>query len=131
MDLQLNDKTALVTGSTAGIGLAIARKLAIEGARVIISGRTQEKLDGAMESIRIAGGAHVRGVLADAATTEGAATLLEAARFVDILVNNLGIYEIKSFVDITDADWRRYFEVNVLSGVRLARAYLPGMLQRN
>jgi NAD(P)-dependent dehydrogenase (short-subunit alcohol dehydrogenase family) len=131
MHLQLNDKTALVTGSTAGIGLAIATKLAIEGATVIVSGRTQEKLDAAVESIRNAGGAHIRGVLADAATTVGAAALLEAAPFVDILVNNLGIFEIKSFADITDEDWRRYFEVNVLSGVRLARAYLPHMLQKN
>lgn len=131
MDLQLNDKTPLITGSTAGIGLAIARKLAVEGARVIIAGRTQAKLDQAVDGIRIAGGARVEGVLADPATTEGAATLLTAAPFVDILVNNLGIYEIKNFMDITDEDWRMYFEVNVLSGARLARAYFPGMLQKN
>ena len=131
MDLQLYDKTALITGSTGGIGLAIARKLAVEGARVIVTGRTQAKLDQAVESIRVAGGAHVNGVLADPATTEGAATLLAARPFVDILVNNLGIYEIKNFIDITDEDWRRYFEVNVLSGARLARAYFSGMLQKN
>ena len=131
MDLQLNDKTALITGSTGGIGLAIARKLAVEGAKVVVTGRTQAKLDRAVESIRAAGGAHVNGVLADPATTEGAATLLAARPFVDILVNNLGIYEIKNFIDITDEDWRRYFEVNVLSGARLARAYFSGMLQKN
>jgi NAD(P)-dependent dehydrogenase (short-subunit alcohol dehydrogenase family) len=131
MNLQLNDKTALVTGSTGGIGLAIARKLAIEGAKVIINGRSQSRLDRAIDGIRAAGGAHVDGVLADPATTQGAATLVNALPCVDILVNNLGIYEIKSFADITDEDWRRYFEVNVLSGVRLARAYFPGMLQKN
>ena len=131
MDLQLNEKTALITGSTGGIGLAIATKLAVEGAEVIITGRTQARLDQAVESIRIAGGARVSGVLADPATSEGAATLLAARPFVDILVNNLGIYEIKNFVDITDEDWRSYFEVNVLSGARLARAYFSGMLHKN
>ena len=102
MDLHLNDKTALVTGSTGGIGLAIARKLAVEGAKVIIAGRSQAKLDHAVESIRIAGGARVNGVLVDPATTDGAETLLAATPFVDVLVNNLGIYEIKNFIDITD-----------------------------
>jgi NAD(P)-dependent dehydrogenase (short-subunit alcohol dehydrogenase family) len=131
MDLQLDDKTALVSGSTGGIGLAIARKLAVEGAKVIIAGRTQAKVDQVVESIRVAGGARVNGVLADLATTEGAATLLMTTPFVDILVNNLGIYEIKNFSEIADEDWRRYFEVNVLSGARLARAYFPGMLERN
>src|SRR5258708_873347 len=131
MDLQLNGKTALVTGSTGGIGLAIPSRRAVEGAKVTIDGRTQAKFDEAAANIRAAGGAHVSGVLADAATAEGAASLLEATPFVDILVNNLGVYEIKNFVDITDEDWRRYFEVNVLSGARLARAYLPGMLRRN
>jgi NAD(P)-dependent dehydrogenase (short-subunit alcohol dehydrogenase family) len=131
MDLHLNDKTTLVTGSTAGIGLEIARKLAVEGAMVIVTGRNQAKLDHAVDSIRGSGGAHVSGVLADAATEEGAAALVRSAPNVEILVNNLGIYEIKDFAAITDADWRRYFEVNVLSGVRLARAYFPGMLQRN
>src|SRR5260221_264401 len=116
MDLHLNDKTALVTGSTAGIGLEIARKLAVEGAKVVVTGRNQAKLDQAVASIRVSGGAHVSGILADAATEEGAAALVRATPSVDILVNNLGIYEIKDFAKITDADWRRYFEVNVLSG---------------
>ena len=131
MDLHLSDKTALVTGSTAGIGLEIARKLAVEGAKVIITGRNKAKLDQAVDIIRSSGGARVSGVLADAATEEGAAALMHAAPSVDILVNNLGIYEIKDFAAITDTDWRRYFEVNVLSGVRLARAYFPGMVERN
>jgi NAD(P)-dependent dehydrogenase (short-subunit alcohol dehydrogenase family) len=131
MDLQLTDKTALITGSAAGIGLEIARKLAVEGAKVIVTGRNQAKLDQAVETIRVSGGANVRGILADAATAEGAAALLNAAPRLDILVNNLGIYETKNFAEITDEDWRRYFEVNVLSGVRLARDYFPGMLERN
>jgi NAD(P)-dependent dehydrogenase (short-subunit alcohol dehydrogenase family) len=131
MDLHLNDKTALVTGSTAGIGLEIARKLAVEGTKVIITGRNKVKLDQAVDSIRASGGVRVSGVLADAATEEGAAALVRATPSVDILVNNLGIYEIKDFAAISDADWREYFEVNVLSGVRLARAYFPGMLERN
>jgi NAD(P)-dependent dehydrogenase (short-subunit alcohol dehydrogenase family) len=131
MDLQLNEKTALVTGSTAGIGLEIARKLAVEGANVVVTGRNQAKLDQALVSIRASGGKQVRGVLADAATAEGAAILVKALPRVDILVNNLGIYEIKDFADISDEDWRAYFEVNVLSGARLARAYFPGMLEQN
>ncbi len=131
MDLHLDDKTALVTGSTAGIGLEIARKLAVEGAKVIVTGRSKAKLDRAVDSIRESVGARVSFVVADAATEEGAAAIVRAAPRVDILVNNLGIYEIKDFAAITDADWRRYFEVNVLSGARLARAYFPGMLERN
>jgi NAD(P)-dependent dehydrogenase (short-subunit alcohol dehydrogenase family) len=131
MDLHLKGKTALVTGSTAGIGLEIARKLAVEGADVIVTGRDQTKLDQATDAIRRSGGGTVRGVVADAATAEGAAALLKAAPDVDVLVNNLGIYEIKPFGEITDDDWRRYFEINVLSGARLARQYFPGMLKRN
>jgi NAD(P)-dependent dehydrogenase (short-subunit alcohol dehydrogenase family) len=131
MDLHLDDKVALVTGSTAGIGLEIARKLAVEGAKVIITGRNQAKLDQAVAGIKASGGARVEGVLADPASAEGAAVLLQAVPQVDILVNNLGIYEIKDFAQITDEDWRRFFEVNVLSGARLAREYFPGMLKRN
>src|SRR3984893_5032926 len=115
MDLHLNDKTPLITGSTAGIGLEIARRLAVEGARVIVTGRNKAKLDQAVDGIRASGVGRASGVLADAATEEGAAALLRATPSVDILVNNLGIYEIKNFIEITDEDWRRYFEVNVIS----------------
>lgn len=131
MDLKLTDKTALVTGGTAGIGLEIARALAAEGARVIITGRNRAKLDAGIADIKASGGADVTGLLADAGTAEGAAEIAKAAPSVDILINNLGIYESKAFGDITDADWSRLFEVNVMSGVRLSRTYLPGMLSRN
>lgn len=131
MDLKLSGRKALVTGSTAGIGLEIARKLAVEGADVIVAGRNQKKLDEAVADIRKSGGKAVTGILADAGGAEGAATLAGKAGQIDILVNNLGIYEAKSFTDITDEDWLKLFEVNVLSGVRLSRALMPGMLERN
>jgi len=131
MDLKLDKQTALVTGSTAGIGLAIARRLAGEGANVIVSGRGKEKVDAAVASIKASGGGSVRGVVADVTAAGGATTVLDAAGQVDILVNNLGIYESKAFGDITDDDWVRFFEVNVVSGARLARAVFPGMLERN
>ena len=128
MDLQLNGRTALVTGSTAGIGLAIAGRLAAEGASVLISGRDRAKLDAAAQEV--SGKGEVRAVLADAGTAEGCAELIAAQPDVDILVNNLGIYEAKPFAEISDADWLRFFEINVLSGVRLARHYFPRMLER-
>jgi len=131
MDLQLNGKTALVTGATAGIGLEIARTLATEGARVVITGRDSIKLDGAIASIKTSGGANISGIVADAASADGAAVIASAEASIDILVNNLGIYESKAFADITDADWSHLFDVNVMSGVRLSRAFLPGMLDRN
>ncbi len=131
MNLQLESKTALVTGSTAGIGLEIARSLAQEGAQVTITGRGAAKLEAAAADIRRSSGKPVRTVLADVATQEGAAQVIAAVASVDILVNNLGIYEAKPFVEITDADWLRFFETNVLSGVRLSRAYFPAMIAKN
>jgi NAD(P)-dependent dehydrogenase (short-subunit alcohol dehydrogenase family) len=132
MDLQLNGKTAVVTGSTAGIGLAIAISLAQEGAAVVVNGRTEKRVKEAVEQVR-AGGARgdVRGIAADIGTAEGAAQLLKEVPEADVLVNNMGIFEPKPFAEIPDADWMRFFEVNVLSGVRMSRAYLPGMLKRN
>jgi NAD(P)-dependent dehydrogenase (short-subunit alcohol dehydrogenase family) len=126
MDLHLTHKSAIVTGGTAGIGLEIARSLAGEGAAVIITGRSRAKLDQAIADIRVSTGASVTGVLADVATADGAAELARAVDQADILINNLGIYESKAFGDIADADWLRLFEVNVMSGVRLSRTYLPG-----
>jgi NAD(P)-dependent dehydrogenase (short-subunit alcohol dehydrogenase family) len=131
MDLKIAGKTALVTGSTAGIGLEIARKLATEGAHVIVSGRSQSKVDGAVDSILNSGAAEVRGVVADVTTVEGAELLFKQVPEADILINNLGIYEGKPFAEITDADWQSYFDVNVMSGVRLTRHYFPKMLQKN
>ena len=131
MDLELGDKIALVTGSTAGIGLAIARRLGAEGARVILSGRDQFKLDQAVDSLLNSGAADVNGIAADITTPEGAAELLGRLPEVDILINNLGIYETKEFGQISDADWQRYFDVNVMSGVRLTRNYFPRMLEKN
>jgi len=132
MDLQLTAKTALVTGSTAGIGLAIAQRLAAEGASVIITGRTQARLDDATAAIlKETPLAEVRGVAVDfGKVTEIDALLREVPR-VDILVNNVGIFDPKPFADIDDAEWLNFFEVNVLSGVRLARQYFPLMLAAN
>ena len=127
MNLQLENKTALVTGSTKGIGFAIARLLAAEGANVIVNGRSADSARAAAEKI----GPRARGVAADVSTAAGCAELIRQVPTVDILVNNAGIFEPKPFVEIPDADWERFYQVNVMSGVRLTRAYLPGMLQRN
>jgi NAD(P)-dependent dehydrogenase (short-subunit alcohol dehydrogenase family) len=125
MNLQLEGKTAIVTGGTAGIGHGIATQLADEGAVVWITGRNRPKLDAALSS------SNMRGVLADVSTREGATALLKQVSTADILVNNLGTYEQKQFADITDDDWLRLFQINVMSGVRLVRQYLSGMLERN
>lgn len=132
MDLGLKDKKALVSGSTAGIGYAIAAALAAEGAKVTINGRTQARVDAALKSLREQHpGANVEGIAADLSTAEGVEATLKVLPAADIVVNNLGIFEPKPFLEIPDEDWRRFFEVNVLSGVRLSRAYLPGMLGKN
>lgn len=131
MDLKLGGKTAVVTGATGGIGLEIARTLSREGAMVIIPGRSKERLDAAVASIRASDGTTVTGLLADPATDAGASALIAAIPQIDILVNNLGIYAPKDVHDISDTEWREIFEVNVMSGVRLSRAYMPGMLERN
>jgi NAD(P)-dependent dehydrogenase (short-subunit alcohol dehydrogenase family) len=132
MKIDLSGKTALVTGSTAGIGHAIARGLAAAGANVVINGRSQRTVDAAVAAIaKAVPGARVRGIAADVSTASGCTTLVTALPDADILINNAGIFEPKGFFDIPDADWTRFFEVNVMSGVRLSRAYLPGMLKRN
>jgi NAD(P)-dependent dehydrogenase (short-subunit alcohol dehydrogenase family) len=132
MKIDLTGKTALVTGSTAGIGHAIAKGLAAAGASVIINGRGKAKVDDAAARLGVAvSGARVRGVAADVSTAEGCQALIAAVPEVDILINNAGIFEPKNFVEIPDEDWSRFFDVNVMSGVRLSRAYLPGMLTRN
>ncbi len=121
MKLGLEDRTALVTGSTAGIGFAIAQELAREGAQVIVNGRTQARVDAAVAKIE----GKVVGFASDLGTAQGARETLEKFPNVDILVNNLGIFEPRAFVDIQDDEWLRMFEVNVLSGVRLSRGYIP------
>ncbi len=132
MDLKLTDHTALVSGSTAGIGLAIATTLAQEGATVIINGRTTERVDGAIAQIKqTVTDAKLQGVVADLGTQAGASELFEQVPEVDILVNNLGIYGIKAFEEIGDDEWMKFLEVNVVSGVRLSRHYLPLMLKKN
>jgi len=129
MHLNLNGLTALVTASTGGIGLEIARSLAIEGARVLVNGRTQSSVDSALAELRLGlSNLDLVGLVADNGTAEGCATTLSTWSEVDILVNNLGIYEAIGFFDETDAAWQKIFDVNIMSGVRLARQYLKGML---
>ena len=132
MNLELEGKRALVTGSTAGIGYAIAEALAREGADVIVNGRTEERVEHAIQSIRTSHPqARVEGLAADLGNADGVRVAVERLPDVDILVNNLGIFEPKPFQEIPDEDWFHFFEVNVMSGVRLCRAYLPGMKTRN
>jgi len=132
MNLGLQGKLAVVSGSTAGIGFAIAATLAQEGARVVINGRTEARVTSAVEKIRQrTKGAELIGVAADLGTAAGVSAFVKQVPEADILVNNLGIFEVKPFLEIPDADWQRFFETNVLSGVRLTRHYLPGMLQKN
>jgi len=132
MDLKLQDKSALISGSTKGIGFATAALLAAEGAKVIVNGRTQAAVDEALERIRaVTPRAAVDGFAGDLSAAGPTDALVRRFPSVDILVNNLGIFERKAFEDIDDAEWQRFFDINVMSGVRLSRAYLPGMKQRN
>jgi NAD(P)-dependent dehydrogenase (short-subunit alcohol dehydrogenase family) len=132
MNIDLSGKTALVTGSTAGIGYAIAKGLAASGANVVLNGRSQAKVDAAVAKLAEAVvGAKVRGIAADVSTAAGCKALVAALPEADVLINNAGIFEPKDFFEIPDEDWARIFEVNVMSGVRLSRAYMQGMLKRN
>src|SRR5882757_3759406 len=132
MKIDLSGKTARVTGSTSGIGHAVAKGLALAGASVVVNGRTEAKVDAAVAALAKAlPDGKLRGIAADVSTAAGCDALVAALPDVDILINNAGIFEPKGFFDIPDADWTRFFEVNVMSGVRLSRAYLKGMLKRN
>src|SRR5258706_11768214 len=132
MNLQLDGKRALITGSTVGIGFAIAKALAEEGVQVVVNGRTEERVSEAQRRIATEiPNARIEGVAADLSSPDGVTKVIEAFPEIDILVNNLGIFEPRAFEQISDADWFRFFEVNVMSGVRLSRHYLPQMKDRN
>src|SRR6266403_4745003 len=132
MDFGLKGKTAVVTGSTAGIGFGIALVLAREGANVVVNGRTSARVESALQKMRAqVPSADIVGVAADLGTKEGVTSFVKKVPQADVLVNTLGIFEVKPFLEIPDEDWQRFFEVNVLSGVRLTRHYLPGMLKKN
>ncbi|HKJ94641.1 MAG TPA: SDR family oxidoreductase [Gammaproteobacteria bacterium] len=132
MDLNLTNRNALITGSTAGIGYATAAELARQGADVVLTGRHRDTVDEAVQALRDdVPGAQVRGVAADLGSAVGVGALIREVPAVDVLVNNLGIFGPKAFADITDEDWQHFFDVNVMSGVRLARHYLQGMLERD
>jgi NAD(P)-dependent dehydrogenase (short-subunit alcohol dehydrogenase family) len=132
MKIDLSGKTALVTGSTSGIGHAVATRLAAAGANVVVNGRAQAKVDAVVAKLAAEiSTSKVRGIAADVSTATGCKALTDALPEVDILINNAGIFEPKGFFKIPDEDWSRFFDVNVMSGVRLSRAYMPGMLKRN
>ena len=132
MKIDLNNKRAVVTGSTAGIGFAIASGLAQAGAQVVINGRTNEKVEAAKKALLAkVPAAKVEAVAADLAGAQGVADFIKRVPDADILVNNLGIFEPKAFEDISDADWTRFYETNVMSGIRMSRAYLAGMRKKN
>ena len=131
MKIDLSDKTALVTGSTLGIGLAIAKGLATTGATVVVNGRKQDAVDKAIAAIKAeVPDAKVEGVAADLGTAEGVAAMVSALPAVDVLVNNVGIFNPQPFFEVPDEEWTRFVEINVMSGVRLSRAYAPGMKER-
>lgn len=132
MNLQLKNKRAFVSGSTAGIGLAIAKTLAMEGAEVILNGRSQARIDQAIAKLKAElPEAKFTGIAADFSDSNSVEALIESLGRIDILINNVGIFSSQSFAETTDADWYRMFDVNVMSGVRLSRALLPGMLTQN
>jgi NAD(P)-dependent dehydrogenase (short-subunit alcohol dehydrogenase family) len=131
MDLELTGKRALITGSTAGIGFAIARRLAAEGADVVVNGRTEERVHDAVSQLHGNKRSNVTGIAADLGTAEGCDAVYRQVPSVDILVNNVGIFGPKAFEEIDDASWEKFFAVNVMSGVRLSRAYIKGMREKN
>lgn len=132
MDLKLKNKTAFISGSTAGIGFAIAKSLLQEGVNVIINGRTEDSVAGAVKELKaVAEDAGVTGIAADFASVEDINNLIASLPDIDILINNAGIFEPKAFEEIPDEDWFRFFEVNVMSGIRLSRHFLPKMLKKN
>ncbi len=132
MDLKIRNKIALVTGSTAGIGYAIAKAMANEGAAVVVNGRTDERVNLAIENLKKeTGNANIKGIAADFSDIKQINRLIDKLPEVDILINNVGIFEPKDFSEITDEDWFKFYEVNVLSGIRLSRAYFDKMIQKN
>ncbi len=132
MDLKLSDKVAFVSGSTAGIGFAIAKRLLTEGAQVIINGWTQKSIDEAVQELKsMIPQAKVSGIPADFSKADEVNKLIQALSEIDILINNAGIFEPKAFTDIPDEDWFRFFEINVMSGIRLSRHFFPKMLAKN
>ena len=132
MDLKIKNKKALVSGSTAGIGYAIAKALANEGAEVFVNGRTAERVNEAVEKLKAeTGNQQIKGVAADFSNIDQINQLIAQLPEIDILVNNVGIFEPKAFAEISDTDWLKFYEVNVLSGIRLSRAYFDKMISKN